>query len=156
MAFDLYRRAPKIRLTPPAGPQLVYDLSAYQWVVLSDTEPIPVLEEKELITRDRVSTRYGFQLDASLVLKVAPGSNEDTNLAKIHDYIYRDDFVIELSLAQAGQPDNYRLGYFDKWQKTMIDGKKIGAVYSLHWKCQQLLKQLPAGDPVGPGVIVNW
>lgn len=154
--FGTYARKPKVRATPPAGPAIVYDMTTYQWVISAEPEPIPVLFEKELITFDRKSTRYGFQLDATIDLLLAPDSTEDLALRDLWDRMLRDDHTLELSLSRVGDADNYRAGYFDVWQRTIPEGKRLGAQYHLHWKCEAMIRQLPAGDMIGPGAMTAW
>jgi hypothetical protein len=144
------------RFTPPAGAPIVIDFSTFSAV--SIVEPIDAIVMNELVTiqRSRIPVLYGWWRDIQIQCIVSQGSADDANLATIRRYMVHDEIGQEITLDYSdGAAAVWRPGYFSSATRQKLDGKNIGALYDLYFKCQDLLRDLPAGDLAGPPVMTG-
>lgn len=149
---------PHIRVVPPGGPKVDYDLSAYAFVTMAQPIWEPIFIQKELITREIVSTKYGYRLSARLEFDFVPGSTEDSNFGTLINRTLMDETrVIEVTLDGVV----YRECTLAEWTRIPLDGKNIGAHYSMLFVVRKLFNEFNAlgpapNAPAGPPVMTAW
>lgn len=148
-----YSYTPHLRFTLPAGPsggQVDYDLSTWRFVTICQPLYTPELVEHVLINRSRDRVKYGRYLDVNLEILVDPGSTEDANIAAIAALTDRDDVTEEISL----NGTDYRAGYIAHLVPTALQGKNVALVYSLLFKCRDLIVGVPLAG-AWPAVVAG-
>lgn len=148
-----YKLPTKLRFTPAAGDPVVYDLSldgGFQWPTLVDLQDVLVQNEQVTATRSRYPINYGWLRDVHLQFLVVPGSQADATLAEVRRIMAQSDYVQEIS-TDGGT--TWRVGYLTGGSRTKVDGVNVGAIYDFVFRVQDVLKDAPAGQVTGPGVM---
>ena len=150
------------RFTLPAGAPDIVDFSTFGCVSL--VEPIDTYLITELVTlaRSRVPVAYGWWRDIQIQAVVDPGSNDDLAIQKIRRYMALAAIYPEMGIIQEttlnyadGAAAVWRLGYFSSATHQKLQGVNVARVYDIYFKCQDLLRDLPAGDLAGPPVMTG-
>jgi hypothetical protein len=137
MAHTFY---PKFRLTPPAGPQLSYDLTAYQWVTANIVQDDALFTETEMLDRSTEQTRYGWRRTAVLNFDFPTPSSNETEIAEsILSKAMDDEWLIELSMDNG---TTYREVVLSSFSRTQMADKNIGVNLSTVWTVKDMMTSL--------------
>lgn len=137
---------PIFRVSPPAGPQYVVDLTAYRHVTICQPRPSPVIIEKQTINYGVRTSIRGVQMSVVLTFEwVTPSADEADFKGKVLDRAF-DGSTLELSL------DNgvvYReVVLAQQFDQVNMAGKNVGIILSTLWKCKEMIDTVPV---VGAG-----
>jgi len=152
----MYSYSPFLRVTPPAGAAIVYDLGAIDRMTVAQWIPEPVFNAKETVRRRRKNIRYGWRLRAVFAWFVEAGSAGENTLVDIGYAINRNGYGLELSM-DAGV--TYRAVELEDWPpRTNIEEKNVAAIYRGEFVCVDLLSEdsLPPEARQAPPGIAGW
>lgn len=156
---------PLLRVTPPAGAPVTYDLAAIDRMIVAQWMPEPVFKAAETIRRRRVNIPYGWRLRASFAWFVEAGSASEAQLVDIALAVNRqgrispdatDGWLLELSMDNGGL---YREVVLDAWPpRTNIQEKNVAAIYRAEFSCAEMVSDdsLPPETRQGPAGIAGW
>ena len=134
-----YSYTPKIRVTPPAGAQVVYDLSTWNYLIRSEMRDSAVISEKEMLDLSVDQVRYGTRRSVFLEFDFPVGStSNETDLITIVTRALDDGWMIEVSLDGG---TTYRESLLSGYEVEDMEGKKIGRVYRTAWTVKALQLQ---------------
>jgi hypothetical protein len=135
--------APKLRLTPPAGAQLTYDLSAYRFLSVVQPTWEALFTEMEMLDRSVQQTRYGWRVTVAMSFEFpnAESATEAIWAANIISKALDDDWVFELSLDSG---TTYRTAVLSQYGESRMGGKNIGLTIDTNWTCTAIVTDKPA------------
>jgi hypothetical protein len=152
----MFSYQPLLRVTPPAGTPIVYDLAAIDRMKIAQWIPEPIFDAKETVRRQRKNISYGWRLRASFVWFVDPGSVSENTLVDIAFAVNRNRWLLELSMDNGGL---YRAVVLDSWPpRTNIEDKNVAGLYQAEFVCVELLNEdsLPPETRQAPPGISGW
>jgi hypothetical protein len=134
-----YSYAPKIRLTPPAGAQVIYDLSLWQYLSRAEMRDGILVRDDEMLDLSVQQTRYGARRQVFLEAEfpVASTSNEADLIEIIHRSL-DENWLTELSLDGG---TTYRAVILSAYETEDMAAKKIGRAYRTVWTVQAVQEQ---------------
>jgi hypothetical protein len=134
---------PKLRLTPPAGAQLTYDLSTYSYLTVIAPSWEPLFTEMEMLDRSVQQTRYGYRVTVSLSFEFpnSESANEAIMAQNIITKAMDDDWVFELSLDSG---TTYRTVVLSQYRESRMGDKNIGLAIDTLWTCAAIVLLKPA------------
>src|SRR5258706_9859566 len=94
----MYSYSPFLRVTPPGGAQVTFDLAAISTMQVCQWTPEMIVNQKETVRRRIRNIRYGWRLHASFTWIVDPGGASETTLVNLGFYINRNAHLLELSM----------------------------------------------------------
>lgn len=159
----MYTYSPFLRVTPPAGPQLVYDLindtlrndgsrslTVAQWI------PEPVFVTKETVRRRLRNIKYGWRLRAFFTWVVDVGGAGEAKLVELGFYVNRNNHLLELHMS--GLALYGRECVLSAWTRTNLENKNVAGVYSAEFSCVDLLSEdsLPPEFVQSPPALGTW
>ena len=134
--------SPQIRLTPPAGAVLTYNLASYSYVTGIQPSWEELITEMEMLDRSTQQTRYGWRVTVALGLTF-PNSemaNEATWAQNIITYAVNDDWVVEMTLDGV----TWRQVVLSQYSERRAGDKNIGLEVSTVWTCVDIVTTKPA------------
>jgi hypothetical protein len=134
-----YTYAPKIRLTPPAGAQVTYDLSLWQYLTRAEMRDAILVRDDEMLDLSVQQTRYGArrQVFIEAEFPIASTSNEN-DLIEIVRRSLDENWLTEISLDSG---TTYRYVVLSSYETEDLGAKKIGRAYRMTWTVQALQEQ---------------
>jgi hypothetical protein len=134
-----YSYTPKIRLTPPAGATVTYDLSSWSYTIRQEMRDAAVISEKEMLDFSVDQVRYGTRRQVFLEFDFPVGStSNETDLIEIIRRSLSDEWMVEVSLDGG---TTYRESLLSGYEVEDMEGKKIGRVYRTAWTVKALMEQ---------------
>lgn len=152
----MFSYQPLLRVTPPAGNPIVYDLAAIDRMFVAQWIPEPIFDAKETIRRKRVNIPYGWRLHAAFAWFVEAGSASENTLVDIAFAVNRQGYGLELSMDNGGR---YRPVVLEAWPpRTNVEEKNVAAIYQVEFVCVDLLSEdsLPPEAREAPPGIAGW
>jgi len=136
----MYSYSPFLRITPPGGPAITYDLGAIDRMTVAQWWPEPVFNQKETVRRRLHNIPYGWRLRATLAWVIDPGSAAELTLVDIALYINRRAHLLELSMNGGS---TYREAVLDGngWTRTNPENKNVLGLYRMELACADLLSE---------------
>lgn len=127
-----YSYTPKFRLTGPAGPATIYDVSGYSFVTMSSSSDAPLFTSHEMLDMSTQLTRYGTRRTVGLDFEfpTSETTNESTLMATILRYALDDEWLVELSLDSG---TTYREVVLASFSVEDLGAKKIGRAVKTAW-----------------------
>ena len=152
----MYSYSPFLRVTPPGGPAIIYDLAAIDRMTVAQWIPEPIFNPKETVKRSRKNIKYGWRLHAAFAWFVEAGSASENTLVDIAYAINRNGYSLELSM-DAGV--TYRDVELEGWPaRTNVEEKNIAAIYQAEFVCVDILSEdsVPPEARQAPPGIAGW
>ncbi len=134
--------SPQIRLTPPAGALLTYNLASYSYVTVIQPTWEPLFTEMEMLDRSTQQTRYGWRVSVVVNLSFpnAESANEAIWAQNIVTYAMDDNWLIEMTLDGA----TWRQVVLSQYTEQRMGGKNIGIDIATTWTCVDIVQTKPA------------
>jgi len=151
----VYDYPSKLRVTPPGGPAVIYDLAAIDTCQVKQWIAQPLMSKKELVRRRRVNIPYGWRLFASFVWIVDSGSAGETTLVDIAFAVNRRGYKLEIDMDGL----LYREVVLESWNRQKWpEGKNVAALYQAEFVCCEILSEasLPPETRQAPAGIAGW
>jgi len=152
----MFSYQPLLRVTPTAGPPIVYDLAAVDRMIVAQWIPEPIFRAFETLRRRRRNIAYGWRLRAAFAWFVEAGSASETTLVDIAFAVNRQGYKLELSMDNGGL---YREVVLDAWPpRTNVEEKNVAAIYQAEFGCVDILSEdsLPPETRQAPPGIAGW
>jgi hypothetical protein len=145
----------RLRVTPLAGPAVVYDLTAIDRMRIARPVWEPDFLPKLTINRRRRNIPKGWRPRAIFAFFVDSGSASETTLQTISLAVNRQDHAVEISFDGGAA---YRAVVLAAWNRYPPEDKNIGAVYEIEFDGVDLVHEdsLPPETLTGPPAIAGW
>jgi hypothetical protein len=134
--------APQIRLTPPAGAVLTYNIASYSYVTGIQPAWEELVTETEMLDRSTQQTRYGWRVTVALSLMFpnAESANEAIWAQNIVTYAVNDEWLVEMTLDGV----TWRQVVLSQYAEKRAGDKNIGIEVSMLWTCVDIVTTKPA------------
>src|SRR5262245_2287877 len=152
----MFSYQPLLRVTPPAGNPIVYDLGAIDRMFVAQWIPELIFDKKETLSYQRRNIPKGWRLYASFSWFVDYGSASEDMLVAIALAVGRRGHKLEISMDNGAL---YRECVLEEWPpRTNVEGKNIAAIYQATFVCVELVHEdsLPPEIRQGPAGIASW
>lgn len=144
----MYSYSPFLRVTPPAGAAIVYDLAAIDRMTVAQWIPEPVFNQKETVRRRLHNIPYGWRLRVFFAWVIDPGSVSELTLVDIGLYVNRRAHPLEISM-NGGSTYREAVLAGNGWTRSNIEEKNVLGLYQAEFACIDLLSE----DSVPPEFV---
>ena len=153
----MYSYSPFLRVTPPAGAALVYDLGAIDRMILAQWVPEPIFSEKETVRRRLRTINYGWRLRIFFAWVVEPGSVSELTLVAVGLYVNRRAHLLEVSM-NGGSTYREVVLSGNGWVRSNVEEKNVLGLYQAEFACSQILSDdnLPPEIAQAPPGLGAW
>lgn len=152
----MYSYSPFLRVTPPAGDKVVYDLGSVPTMKIAQWVPEFIFTQKETVRRRLRNIKYGWRLHVILEWVVDVGTAGELTLIDLMSYLARNDSPLEISM-------NGGATYRDCIVATSpvrdnVEKKNILGLYHMEFTCVDLLSpdSLPPEVVQSPPGLGQW
>lgn len=153
----MYSYSPFLRVTPPGGPAILFDLGALDRMTVAQWIPEPVFNQKETVRRRLKNIPYGWRVRAFFIWVIDPGSASELTLVQIGLYVNRKAHLLELSM-NGGSTYREVVLSGNGWVRSNIEEKNVLGMYQAEFACVDLLSEdsLPPELAQAPPGLGAW
>jgi len=153
----MWSYSPILKVTPPAGPALAYDLAAIDRLIACQWIPEAEFAPKTTLRRRRVNIPYGWRLRYVFAWFIdTPSGTSELTLVDIAFAVNRMGYKLEMSMDGGA---TYREVVLDAWPpRTNVEEKNVAAIYRAEFVSAEILSEdsaPPETRQSPPGIAVG-